>query len=261
MRTKLTASLAAATLVLGASAAVASDYFSDVSSDNVHSDNISWAADNGVVNGYEDGTFGPHDSITRAQAASMFKRYDDTIDSNGEGPRGPAGPAGPQGAVGPAGPAGPQGEQGPQGPAGEKGHPGHDGRMGPVYLAPEVLTANGQKANLSYVCWAHAEDEGYYVYRFDADGRNLGFPYMTAEPKVTSGDVTDTVGELFDEDGFSAVHDVLGPLERDPGGYIVSKSKTVVVKEVNGGTETASATNQAQKCDPVEVNSVMAATN
>ena len=33
----------------------------------------------GVINGYDNGNFGPDDPITRAQAAVMFQRYDDTL--------------------------------------------------------------------------------------------------------------------------------------------------------------------------------------
>lgn len=76
-----------ATFLLGVLAfpALASHVFSDVPDSNVHHDNIGWAAENGIVEGYADkdgnptGEFGPGNKITRAQAATMFKRHDDII--------------------------------------------------------------------------------------------------------------------------------------------------------------------------------------
>ena len=36
---------------------------------------IAWAAGNGIVNGYPDGNFGPEDSVTREQMATILSRY------------------------------------------------------------------------------------------------------------------------------------------------------------------------------------------
>jgi len=66
---------AAAVLLLGGVAAAQT--FADVDESNTHSDAIEWAAENGIVQGYENGDFGPFDNITRGQAASMFMRYDE----------------------------------------------------------------------------------------------------------------------------------------------------------------------------------------
>jgi len=33
----------------------------------------------GVINGYENGNFGPNDAVTRAQIVTILKRYDDTL--------------------------------------------------------------------------------------------------------------------------------------------------------------------------------------
>ncbi|MCL2153277.1 MAG: S-layer homology domain-containing protein [Oscillospiraceae bacterium] len=49
--------------------------FSDVLDGSWYSDAVSWAVENGVVDGYEDGTFRPDDSITREQFASVIYRY------------------------------------------------------------------------------------------------------------------------------------------------------------------------------------------
>ena len=69
--------LGVAVIVFGGVALAQEMMFPDVSADNVHLTNIQWAAQNGIVEGYADGTFGPRDNILRQQAASMFARYDD----------------------------------------------------------------------------------------------------------------------------------------------------------------------------------------
>ncbi len=38
-------------------------------------DSVAWAAEKGIVSGYEDGTFGVDDEITREQLATMLYRY------------------------------------------------------------------------------------------------------------------------------------------------------------------------------------------
>ncbi|MFS0723773.1 S-layer homology domain-containing protein [Paenibacillus sp. 1P07SE] len=45
--------------------------FSDVAADSWYADAVHWAADNGLVQGYPDGTFGPHRPISRQELALM----------------------------------------------------------------------------------------------------------------------------------------------------------------------------------------------
>ncbi len=49
--------------------------FTDVADDMWYTAAIDWAAENGIVNGYEDGTFGPARNITREQVMAIFHRY------------------------------------------------------------------------------------------------------------------------------------------------------------------------------------------
>lgn len=49
--------------------------FSDVAADEWYTDAVVWAAANGIVNGYGDGTFGPLDDITREQMVVILYRY------------------------------------------------------------------------------------------------------------------------------------------------------------------------------------------
>lgn len=49
--------------------------FADVEQDAYYADAVAWAAESGIVMGYGDGTFGPNDSITREQMATMLYRY------------------------------------------------------------------------------------------------------------------------------------------------------------------------------------------
>lgn len=49
--------------------------FSDVPKQQWFSDSISWAASEGIVNGYGNGAFGPNDNITREQMAAILYRY------------------------------------------------------------------------------------------------------------------------------------------------------------------------------------------
>lgn len=49
--------------------------FPDVKDGQFYSSAITWAYDAGVIEGYEDGTFGPSDRITREQLATMLNRY------------------------------------------------------------------------------------------------------------------------------------------------------------------------------------------
>jgi len=68
--------------------AAAAAKFSDVASGQWFSKAVAWAAANGVVNGYENGTFAPNAAITREQLAAIlyrfaqFKGYDVRVKGN-----------------------------------------------------------------------------------------------------------------------------------------------------------------------------------
>ncbi len=68
--------------------AAAAAKFSDVASGQWFSKAVAWAAANGVVNGYENGTFAPNAAITREQLAAIlyrfaqFKGYDVSVKGN-----------------------------------------------------------------------------------------------------------------------------------------------------------------------------------
>ncbi len=49
--------------------------FTDVAAGQYYTDAIAWAAENHLVNGYGDGTFGPNDNITREQMSALLYRY------------------------------------------------------------------------------------------------------------------------------------------------------------------------------------------
>ncbi|MBO4897862.1 MAG: S-layer homology domain-containing protein [Clostridia bacterium] len=56
----------------------ASEYeftFEDIPEDAWYVDDIRWAAEHGIIKGYDDKTFGPDDKITREQAVAMMQRY------------------------------------------------------------------------------------------------------------------------------------------------------------------------------------------
>ena len=64
--------------------------FVDIPEDMYYTDAVTWAAENGIVNGYGQGRFGPDDNITREQLAailyrySLYKGYDVTADDDSE---------------------------------------------------------------------------------------------------------------------------------------------------------------------------------
>ena len=49
--------------------------FSDVASGLWYSDAVSWASENGIVTGYQDGTFRPEQTVSREQLAAIIYRY------------------------------------------------------------------------------------------------------------------------------------------------------------------------------------------
>ena len=49
--------------------------FSDVSSARYYAKAVAWAAENGIVAGFEDGTFHPNDNVTREQLATILCAY------------------------------------------------------------------------------------------------------------------------------------------------------------------------------------------
>lgn len=54
---------------------VGENQFTDVAPDEWYTKAVTWAADNGIVKGYGDGKFGPMDTITREQMATILHRY------------------------------------------------------------------------------------------------------------------------------------------------------------------------------------------
>ena len=60
-------------------AVTAANPFSDIEAGKWYTDAVLWAAEKGIVTGYEDGRFGPADNITREQMAAMLFRFADYI--------------------------------------------------------------------------------------------------------------------------------------------------------------------------------------
>ncbi len=60
---------------LEASPSTGSSSFSDVDSGQWYTSAVSWAAANGIVTGYSNGSFGPLDTVTREQMAAILYRY------------------------------------------------------------------------------------------------------------------------------------------------------------------------------------------
>lgn len=57
--------------------------FADVPEDAWYADAVSWADEHGIAVGYGDGNFGPEDTITREQLATILLRYERKIMGNG----------------------------------------------------------------------------------------------------------------------------------------------------------------------------------
>lgn len=60
---------------LEGSPGAAASGFSDVAADQWYADAVNWAAANGIVNGYSSERFGPNDTVTREQLATILYRY------------------------------------------------------------------------------------------------------------------------------------------------------------------------------------------
>ena len=56
--------------------------FSDVSSSQWYANAVAWASENGIVAGFEDGTFAPDQAVTREQMALMLYKYTKSIDGD-----------------------------------------------------------------------------------------------------------------------------------------------------------------------------------
>lgn len=75
-QTTLTRAMMAAVLAnLENGSANTSGSFSDVADGAWYADAVNWAAENGIVNGYEDGTFRPDAPLTREQMAAFLYNY------------------------------------------------------------------------------------------------------------------------------------------------------------------------------------------
>jgi S-layer homology domain len=55
------------------------DPFTDVPEDSIYYDAVLKMRMMGVLTGYEDGTFGPEDPVTRGQMALILDRYDEAL--------------------------------------------------------------------------------------------------------------------------------------------------------------------------------------
>ena len=59
----------------GSPAVTGTASFPDVAAGQWYTDAVIWASANGIVTGYSNGSFGPEDTITREQMATIFYRY------------------------------------------------------------------------------------------------------------------------------------------------------------------------------------------
>ncbi len=60
---------------MGAAETVGGSAFTDVEENAYYAPYIAWASENGIVSGFEDGTFRPDESVTREQTAAILYRY------------------------------------------------------------------------------------------------------------------------------------------------------------------------------------------
>ena len=68
----------------GSPAASGTSRFPDVAAATYYTDAASWAEDNGLINGYPDGTFGVNDPVTRQQVATILWRWAGSPDASAE---------------------------------------------------------------------------------------------------------------------------------------------------------------------------------
>ncbi len=61
--------------IAGSSESTNESTFSDVAQDTYYATAVAWATENGIVLGYEDGTFHPNAKVTREQLAAILYRY------------------------------------------------------------------------------------------------------------------------------------------------------------------------------------------
>jgi len=64
----------------GGGTALAVQSFTDVPPSHPFASEIEWAAANGIVNGYPDGTFQPSANVTRQAATAFQSRYNDSVE-------------------------------------------------------------------------------------------------------------------------------------------------------------------------------------
>ena len=105
-----------------AASAAMGGVFGDVPEDHVFAHAIEWAKDNGLVVGYDNGDFGPEDSVTRGQLSAIMKRYHERLaPDNGQRLDGSKGDKGDAGSAGANGASGANGQHGTNGTNGEDG--------------------------------------------------------------------------------------------------------------------------------------------
>lgn len=67
-------------VAVGAGVASGVHVFRDVGDSSTHATAIRWAHENGIVEGFADGTFRPREAVLRDQLASMLHRYDSRVE-------------------------------------------------------------------------------------------------------------------------------------------------------------------------------------
>ena len=60
---------------MGAAGTTAAATFTDVGVNAYYAPYVAWTAENGIVSGFEDGTFKPDEGVTREQTAAILYRY------------------------------------------------------------------------------------------------------------------------------------------------------------------------------------------
>lgn len=176
---------AAALFLLTGVAAVGAEQFTDVSDDNIFSEDIQWMADNGITRGCNpplNDRYCPDDNVTRGQMAAFFHRFADTV----------------------------AGAEGPEGPEGPKGDPGEDGEDGvPVIVSDPAdgVIDDSLSPGYSGASATRSLDLGEGTWQVSASGgiqddgsataQNCGLrvdDYLIAKSQLTSDNEEDTVG-------------------------------------------------------------------